>query len=420
MKRRILALLPAFLRAALTLGLFSAVSLHAADLVLKGATVYPSPDARPIPDASILIHDGRIAAVGPRASIRIPKGAQIIDCSGRFIVAGFWNSHVHILTPGLLHARDSKAGDLNEQLDVMFNRWGFTTVFDIASILDNTLALRARIESGELRGPRILTVGEPVWTMEPIYVRDFLNENHISMPHTDTPDQAISLVRDHAAKGANGIKLFAGSVQGGGRVEVLPPSIAKAAVTEAHRHSMPVFAHPQNLEGVKVAIDTGVDILAHTVPDSPPWDAEFVARLKKANMALIPTLTLFDFEARKAGGSDAEREAWIAKMVAELRVYSQAGGDILFGTDIGYTDHYDTTLEFTLMSQAGMTFQQILASLTTNPARRFGDASHTGRIAVGTDADLVVLQGDPAKDVTALSNVQLTMRSGKITYSARN
>src|SRR4051794_19556123 len=57
---------------------------------------------------------------------------------------------------------------------MMFNRWGFTTVFDISSVLDNTLALRRRIESKELRGPRILTVGEPVWTIEPVYVRDFL------------------------------------------------------------------------------------------------------------------------------------------------------------------------------------------------------------------------------------------------------
>jgi imidazolonepropionase-like amidohydrolase len=407
-------------RAVLILLLCSAASSQTADVVLTGATVYPSPDAQPIVDASIVVHEGRVAAIGPRASISVPKGAQVLDCSGKFIVAGFWNSHVHILTVGLLHTRDSQAKELNNQLDLMFNRWGFTTVFDLASVLDNTLALRSRIESGELRGPHILTVGEPIWTTEPIYVRDFLNENHISIPHTETPDQAIALVRDHAAKGANGIKLFAGSLQAGGKVAVLPLSIAKAAVTEAHRHRMPVFAHPQNLDGVNIAIDSGVDVLAHTVPDSPPWDAGFVVRLKKANLALIPTLSLFDFEARKAGASDQERETWVAKMVTELRAYSQAGGDILFGTDIGYTDHYDTAMEFALMAQAGMNFPQILASLTTNPARRFGGSRRTGRIAVGTDADLVVLQADPAKDVAALSKVQLTMRGGKVIYSAGN
>ena len=63
---------------------------------------------------------------------------------------------------------------------------------------------------------------------------------------------------------------------------------------------MPVFAHPTNLDGVRVAIDSGVDVLAHTLPQSPPWTPEFTQQLKRANLSLIPTLTLFDVEARKA------------------------------------------------------------------------------------------------------------------------
>jgi imidazolonepropionase-like amidohydrolase len=301
----------------------------------------------------------------------------------------------------------------------MFNRWGFTTVFDVASVLDNTLALRRRIENNELRGPHILTVGEPIWTIEPVYVREFLKERHIAIPHTETPDQAVALVRDHATRGANGIKLFTGSYQGGGKVAPLPLTVAKAAVEEAHRRRMPVFAHPQNMDGVNVAIDSGVDILAHTVPQSTPWTPEFVSRLKSANMALIPTLTLFDFEARKGNSSDQEREAWIAKMIAELRAYSQADGDILFGTDIGYIDHFDTALEFTLMAQAGLNFREILSSLTTNPAQRFGYSEHNGSIARGMDADLVVLDTDPAHDATAFSKVRYTIRSGRVIYSEK-
>ena len=247
-------------------------------------------------------------------------------------------------------------------------------------------------------------------------MRDFLRQNHIRVLQTESAEQAISLVRDHVAKGTDGIKLFTGSYQGEGKVAVLPLAIAKAAVAEAHRHAMPVFTHPQSLDGVEVAIESAVDVLAHTVPQSPPWTPDFVARLKRANLALIPTLTLFDFEARKGGISARDREAWIAQMVAELRAYSQAGGEILFGTDIGYTDHYDTVLEFTLMSRSGMSFQEILASLTTNPARRFGYSSRRGRIAKGMEADLVVLGADPALDVTALSKVRYTIRDGKITF----
>jgi imidazolonepropionase-like amidohydrolase len=392
---------------------------RASDLVLIGAKVYPSPTDPPIENGSILIHDERILAVGASPTIKIPRHATVIDCKGLVVTAGFWNNHVHILTPGLLHVRDSGVPELEEQLDMMFNRWGFTTVFDIASVLDNTLALRRRIESNELRGPHILTVGEPIWTIEPVYVREFLKEQHITIPYTETPKQAIALVRDHAAKGANGIKLFTGSYQGGGKVAVLPLAVAKAAVAEAHRHHIPVFAHPQNVDGVAVAVDSGVDVLAHLVPQSPPWTPDFVSRLKSANMALVPTLTLFDFEARKGKSSDQERDSWIATMVAELRAYSEAGGDILFGTDIGYIDHYDTALEFTLMSQAGMNYQQILASLTTNPARKFGYLAHKGRIASGMEADLVVLRADPAHDATAFSKVRYTIRSGKVIYSEK-
>jgi imidazolonepropionase-like amidohydrolase len=276
----------------LTLILVAWSASRASDLALTGAKVYLSPAERPIENGSIVIHEGRIVAVGPSSAIKIPREATVIDCRGLIVTAGFWNNHVHILTPALLHVGDSGANELDEELDRMFNRWGFTTVFDLASVLDNTLALRRRIESGELRGPRILTVGEPIWTIEPVYVRDFLQQNHIRIPKTETVEQAIVLVRDHALKGANGIKLFTGSYQGQGKVAVLPLAIAKAAVEEAHRHGLPVFAHPQDVDGVNVAIASGVDVLAHTVPQSPPWTPEFVSRLKRANIALIPT---FDF-----------------------------------------------------------------------------------------------------------------------------
>ena len=393
----------------------SVASMPAADIALTGATVYSAPDAPPIAGAVIVVHDGKITSVGPRASVRIPPDAQVIDCSGKFITAGFWNSHVHIFTPALLHARESSAAQLNGELDAMLNRWGFTTVFDIASILDNTLALRKRIDSGEARGPRILTVGEPLQTMVPLYVRDFLAANHLDMPPVKTVDEAVARVKSLAERGADGIKLFTGSFQGA-TVDNMPTAMVRAAADEAHKHHLPVFAHPQNTAGLESAIDGGVDILAHTAPGSPAWTPEFVARLKNAHMALIPTLTLWDFEARKAAIPDADREGWMSAMVAQLRAYSQAGGEILFGTDVGYTDRFDTSMEYTLMSRAGMTFPQILASLTTAPARRFGSTSHSGRVALGMDGDLVVLNGDPAKDITALAKVHFTIRAGSIIY----
>jgi imidazolonepropionase-like amidohydrolase len=388
--------------------------IRAVAVVLLGGTVFPSPEARPIPDAAVVIEGGRITAVG---KVRLPADARIIDISGKYVLAGFWNSHVHIFTPTLLQSAKASPTALQPELDAMFNRWGFTTVFDIASVLDNTLALRRRIDSGELRGPQILTVGEPLWTQAPVYVRGFLKQTGIQMPEVVTPGDAAARVRALIKRGVDGIKLFTGSLQGGGKVANMPLEVARAAVDEAHQAHLPVFSHPQNRAGLDVAIDSGVDILAHTAPDSPPWTPAFVSRLVNARMALIPTLTLFDFEARKGGESDEGREQWIAKMVDELRAFSAGGGQVLFGTDIGYTDHYDTELEYVLMSRAGMSFAQILASLTTNPAQRFGYGDRKGRIAEGMDADLVVLNSDPSRDVRALSKVYMTIRAGNLTYS---
>jgi imidazolonepropionase-like amidohydrolase len=184
-------------------------------VALAGAKIYPSPTEPPIENGAILIHDGRILAVGPSASIKIPPHAIVIDCKGLVVTAGFWNSHVHILTAGLLHAEKLSSEQITSQLQEMLTRWGFTTVFDIASVLKNTTLIRRRIEDGEVNGPRILTVGEPFWGKggTPIYVRGFLEANHISIPEVESTAQARMRVRQQIRDGADGIKIFANSIE---------------------------------------------------------------------------------------------------------------------------------------------------------------------------------------------------------------
>lgn len=393
----------------------------ASDLALVHAKIYLSPEAVPIEDGTILVHDGRIKAVGPSKEIKVrsSRATTVLDCHGLVVTAGFWNSHVHILTPTLLQADKRSAQELSSQMEQMFTRWGFTTVFDLASVLSNTNNIRQRIAKGELHGPRILTVGEPFYPKggTPVYVKGFLEEQHIPSAEVASAEQAVTRERQEIKDGADAAKIFAGAITEHG-VLPMPLDIAKAIVKEAHHAGKPVFAHPSNQEGLEVAIQSGVDIIAHTAPMSGDWSPVFTDRLKAAHMALIPTLTLFDVEAKKAGVSAEENELWIKQAVQELKAFSSAGGQILFGTDIGYTDHYDTAEEFTLMARAGMSFQQILASLTTNPATRFGYSQRSGSIAKGMDADLVVLEADPAKDVTNFSRVHYVIREGKEIYSA--
>jgi len=89
----------------------------------------------------------------------------------------------------------------------------------------------------------------------------------------------------------------------------------------------------------------------------------------------------------------------------------------VFGTDVGYLTDYATSDEYVMLAGAGLNFNQVLAMLTTTPAERFGQSRHTGRIAVGMDADIVLLAGDPAADIQSLDKVAYTLRRGKIIYS---
>ena len=124
------------IRAAVAAEVFFTTALRSADLALVGGTVYAQPDSRPIDDAVIVIRGKRIDSVGPRASVGIPRGAQVIDCSGNFIAAGFWNSHVHIFTLAPLRTR-FRRGRSGEPPGCAVQPLGNTTVFDIASVLDN-------------------------------------------------------------------------------------------------------------------------------------------------------------------------------------------------------------------------------------------------------------------------------------------
>ena len=396
--------------------LFSSLPGYCSDLALVNAKIYLSPSQPPIEDGAILVHDGRIIGVGPSAAIKVPRDATVVDCKGLVVTAGFWNSHVHILTPGLLHAERLSTEQITSQLQAMLTGWGFTTVFDIASVQENTTLIRRRIESGEVKGPRILTVGEPFWIKTPIYVRQFLESNHIDIPEAGSSTQATERVRQQIHLGADGIKIFANSIEQDG-ILTMPLDLARAIVAEAHRAGKPVFAHVSNDQGIEVALSSGVDILAHTTPADDLWTSAFVKRLVTAHMALTPTLTLWEVEYKGSDPDDLKKG--MGKAAQQLRAFSDAGGQVLFGTDVGYIDRFDTSEEFVWMSRAGLSFQQILASLTTNPAERFGDPAHSGRIAEGMDGDLVVLGADPEQDPVAFSKVRYTIRNGKVIYSRK-
>jgi imidazolonepropionase-like amidohydrolase len=386
----------------------------ATDLALVGGKIYPSPTAPAIDDGVVLIRDGKIVQIGKRGR-GVPKAAQVIDCTGKVIVAGFGNSHVHFTEPLWNGAATTPADKLEAHMQEMLTRWGFTTVFDIGSNPYDTLPLRKRVDSGEIPGPRIFTTAGNILPENgiPVYVPKDI-AGMMKPFEAATPADAARIAKQQLAMGADGIKLFTGSIMGHGKITPMPADVAQAAVEVAHAAGKPVFAHPSNHVGTDNALSAGVDILAHTIPIESGWTPEELNRMKAQHTKLIPTLTLWEVEMEKENASPADEEAFVERGVNELKAFFDQGGTVLFGTDVGYTQHYDTTEEYVLMAKSGMTWSDILASLTTNPANFF--KAGTGELAVGNAADVVVLEGDPANDVRNFAKVDYTIRAGKIIY----
>jgi len=379
---------------------------QAQTLVLKGGSLYASPDAAIISDAVVVTSAGVITAVGRAGEVPLPPDARVIDCSGKTIVAGFWNSHVHFTEAVWQDFENEPAAPLTAHMQEMLTRWGFTTVWSLGSN-PGVAGLRRRVNADEIPGPNIFLAGS-------IFPRDghpaYLPPE-MQLPQAATPERAAEMATKYMELRLDGIKLFTGVYKGEGKPVVnMDVAIAKAAVDVAHAQGKPVFAHPQNTAGIEAVIAAGVDVMAHTVAGQRGYPPEQLARFKQQGIALTPTLSLFaklPLPAEIVGRI-------VDNIVGQLRSFSENGNTVLFGTDVGYIQLYDTTLEYELMHRA-LSERQVLASLTTNPAGYF-KATKKGRVEQGFDADLAVLDGDPLADVKNLAKVAYTIRAGKVIY----
>ena len=386
---------------------------------LDARKIYVKPDV-PAVSGQVVIAGGKIASVAPAADKRATSATKTSQCSGGVIVAGFQNSHVHLIGDEFRDARQQRPETLEAALTNMLTRYGYTTVFDITSDRDNTLALRDRIEKGEVRGPRILTAGWALFPPQglPIYISHLPKELLDKLPQPSSVDQALKVLRENFAAGADGTKLFLVTPQGDNTVKRMPPDIARAAGDETHRRGKLMFAHPTDIQGVQQALDARVDILAHPPLGAPvPWPEPIMKQVRDAGMSMISTLKLLEFELAKEQVPAPTAARIVNESVTEFGKFAAAGGQVLFGTDVGYMTDYDPAREYELMATAGLTSMQILASLTTTPAARWKEQRRRGAIAAGLDADLVVLDADPADSPRNFAAVRCVIRRGEVIYT---
>jgi len=412
--RRALALLAVPLATACVSTPPTAVTARSATLALVGGRVQPDPGSVAIEDGVVVIDRGTIAAVGPRSAVRLPTGIRVLDCAGATVLAGFWNSHVHFTGAAFRGAASAPQAQLAAAVTTMLSSRGVVHAVDTGSFLRNTLALRGRIETGEIAGPSILTAGSGLAPAggSPYYILP------ARLPEAASAADAAAIVERELDEGSDVVKLFTGSWARRDAIVVMPVDVVRAAVGVAHRRGKLVIAHPSNSAGARAAIEGGVDVLAHTFPtelDGRPWDRALPPLMRERGMALIPTLKLFSYELARAGLPPAVVERVTGNAREQLRAFAQLGGQVLFGTDVGYMTDDDPTDEYVAMQEAGLTYPAIVAALTTAPAARFG-ATRTGRLATGMAADVAVVDGRPDDDIRALNRVRLVLRNGHLIY----
>ncbi len=379
----------------------------AQELAIEDAAVYASPEAPLRRHMTIVIHNGVIAEAGEH--VRIPKGIQRISCQGCVVLAGFWNAHVHFMEPKWNDAAHLPAERLTRQLSEMLTHSGFTTVVDTGSEVENTVALRNRIESGGVSGPRIFTAGIPLYPAHalPFYLADVPAEVKAKLGQPETAADAKALVDKNRAAGADIVKLFTGSIVRPNQVTPMQVEIARAATEEEHKSGGLVFSHSSNLEGTKVAIDAGLDVLAHTPESVNGIDGAVLQRMVAQQMTIIPTLKLFsqDRDIAKIRGLDYQ--------------FRHLGGRLVYGTDTGFLADYDQSEEFRQLLAAGFTFRDVLEMLTTAPAALFHLSHREGKVMPGMRGDLTILSEDPASGrPEAFTHVLYTIRGGTVIWQA--
>jgi imidazolonepropionase-like amidohydrolase len=343
-------------------------------LVLLG-TLIDGTGAEPVPDAALVIQGDRIVAVGPRAEISIPPGAQIIELPQATILPGFINTHVHY-SHSTFNRRTWAQG-------------GVTTVREVGARVNETDVFEKRDRLNAVpEYARALTAGPIVTVPRGYPVGNF-------PPLTVTsPDDARGKIDQLIDDGADVIKITMESGAG----PILSLETATAIVDTAHARGIPVTVHVTRLCDLIQALDAGVDNIAHMIREPAP-DA-VIQRMVEAGVTWVPTLEPF-------GGRDS----------GNLRRFIDAGGMVAMGNDSGLLVGIVVGMpmpEIEYMQAAGMTPLEIIVASTRNAAYVCDRLSTLGTLEIGKYADVLVVEGDPLQDLQVLKNVRLVVHSGVI------
>jgi len=383
-------------------------------LALVGATVIDATGASPIVNATVVVDNGRIIAVGPSATIPVPAGARRIDMTGKTIVPGLWDNHAH------LHQI--------EWIPTYFAA-GVTSVRDMGSEWPLLVAMRDAINTGKINGPNLHFAG----------LIDGPGPRGFGEFSAETPDEGRALVRRYHAMGFEMIKIYL----------ALAPDVTAAICREAHTVNMRCTGHVPTSMDLHAAIDSGMDQIAHF-----PIRGDLTTEEGKQQLAhFLAKKTIFDPTASwgEIGGKSAQEpmqniqpvlqhlpapllqnriaslgksqtdtatsHARLARTLANIKAAHDAGVPLVVGTDEGIPA-FSVYREIELFVRAGFTPMDALRAATSTAAWAMRVDSDVGTIEAGKRADLLVLDANPLENISNIRTGRFVMKDGKLFESA--
>ena len=360
------------------------------------------------------------------------EGWEIVDLTGKYVMPGFIDCHVHLNMDGEPDGTASMSsatdGDMALKAYVYAMRdlmAGFTGVRDEGSVGFTDIALRNTIEKGLVKGPRIFCSGMPLGTTgghADSHFNPYIGGRTSMGIIVDSPDAGRAVARENFKRGADQIKLMAtGGVMSVGDDPGAPEFTVeemKAICDEAKRKGKLTSAHTHGTLGIKWAVEAGVETIEH----GTMLDEEGVQMMLDNGTWLVPTLCA-PYNIMRYGVEAGIPQEMVDKcsLVAERHKQStkmayEAGVKIAFGTDTGtpFSAHGSQALEFELLVNDGFRPEDAILSATKNAAQMLHWDEKVGAVEAGKLADIVAVDSDPIADIRALQNITFVMKDGEI------
>lgn len=394
-------------------------------------------EMQPVSGMMIRIEDGKIKEIQPDED-RV-SDCEVIDLKGAYVLPGLINLHVHLATSGKPPKANKKPTNYKRLFQILSRSRlvkfvlkrmlkgyartelmsGVTTIRTVGGILDMDARIRDEINDGKLIGPRILAGNTGVSVPGGHFAGSIATE-------AESPEQAREHVRQIAATGPDHIKLMItggvmdASKEGEPGVLRMPPEIVKAACDEAHRLGYKVAAHVESPEGIRVALENGVDTVEH----GAKLDDNMIRLFKERGASPVCTISpalpyaVFDLSESHAPAVAKKNGKIVMDGIIECaRTCREKGIPVGLGNDVGcpFIVHYNFWRELCYYHKyVGASNEEALHTATMGNAQIAGIDKETGSLEKGKSADLIVVKENPLEDLTALRNVSMVMVRGKL------